>query len=327
MSRLDRANASSSSVLFLIVSSSCRLGREAWLRWKTMTGQAQSQAVAEPPILLKTLLRQRHWQTYSTFCAEYDKAAQTVDRTLMGKWPSRTQLHRWLSGELKGLPYSGHCRVLEAMFPDRTAEELFASAVVEVPAPRQEPAPLPAEDGPRFADVTAVFSSRSAFTAAYPPSSLFDGATRISAAGLSLNILCQSYPDHQLRRLLDGGTHIRCLFLDPHGQAIKAREAEEGYTDSGLTTLTALNIGILTRLRTRLTSDAAERLQIAVYDETIRFNILIVDQATCVVQPYLPQARGVDSPTFVISDNTAAEGLFPIFDQVFTSLWERSRPV
>jgi hypothetical protein len=47
-----------------------------------------------------------------------------------------------------------------------------------------------------------------------------------------------------------------------------------------------------------------------VYDETIRFNLLIVDRALCVVLPYLPQACGVDSPTFVIKDNTASEELF-----------------
>ncbi|WP_433499071.1 DUF5919 domain-containing protein [Sphaerimonospora sp. CA-214678] len=48
---------------------------------------------------------------------------------------------------------------------------------------------------------------------------------------------------------------------------------------------------------------------------------------TCVVRPYLPAARGVGSPTLVIADDTAADGLFPVFDQVFTSIWERSTPV
>ncbi|TDD52333.1 hypothetical protein E1286_08980 [Nonomuraea terrae] len=150
---------------------------------------------------------------------------------------------------------------------------------------------------PQMADVTAVFSSRSAFTSAFPASTLFDSAKEINAAGLSLNVLCQSYPDHQLKRLLDTGTKIRCLFLDPQGKAIRAREAEEGYTDSRLTTLTALNITMLTRLRDRLDTTSAQRLELHVYDETIRFNLLIVDRALCVVQPCLPQARGVDSPT------------------------------
>ncbi|WP_066940252.1 DUF5919 domain-containing protein [Microtetraspora fusca] len=287
--------------------------------------------MTEQSIVLKSLLRQRHWQTYGTFCREYDKAAKKVDPALQGRWPSRAQLHRWLSGELKGLPYSDHCRVLEAMFPGLSAAELFAQSTPEIPAPRSSQdrpieVPEPADD-PQLADVTAVFSSRSAFSAAYPPASLFDGANEISACGLSLNVICQSYPDHQLKRLLENGTRIRCLFLDPEGEAIKAREREESYTDGTLQTLTALNISMLTRLKNRLDPEAAERLEIHVYDETIRFNILIVDGTTCVVQPYLPAARGVDSPTLVITDNTAADGLFPVFDQVFTSMWERSKPV
>jgi hypothetical protein len=81
--------------------------------------------VTSTPILLKTLLQDRHWQTYRTFCAEYDKAARSIDPKLVGTWPSRAQLHRWLSGTLKGLPYPDHCRILERMFPGNTAQELL----------------------------------------------------------------------------------------------------------------------------------------------------------------------------------------------------------
>ena len=81
--------------------------------------------MAEQPIRLKHLLQQRHWQTYRTFCTEYEKAAKEVDPSLVKSWPSRAQLHRWLSGELKGLPYPDHCRVLEKMFSGWTATELF----------------------------------------------------------------------------------------------------------------------------------------------------------------------------------------------------------
>ncbi|GLY74397.1 hypothetical protein [Actinoallomurus iriomotensis] len=77
------------------------------------------------PVRLKVLLRERHWQTYRTFTAEYDKAAKKVDPSLEGAGPSRAQLHRWMSGDVKGLPYPDHCRVLEKMFPGWTAEQLF----------------------------------------------------------------------------------------------------------------------------------------------------------------------------------------------------------
>ena len=82
----------------------------------------------EQAIMLKVLLRERHWQNYSTFCAEYDKAAVKVDSNLARSYPSRAQLHRWLAGALRSLPYPDHCRVLEEMFPGWTAEQLFQPA-------------------------------------------------------------------------------------------------------------------------------------------------------------------------------------------------------
>lgn len=86
-------------------------------------------------IRLKKLLRDRHWQKYSTFCKEYDKAASRVDKTLVGQPPSRGQLHRWLAGELKGLPYPDHCRVLETMFPGWAAETMFELVSDNAPIP------------------------------------------------------------------------------------------------------------------------------------------------------------------------------------------------
>jgi hypothetical protein len=89
----------------------------------------------EHPVMLKALIREKHWQNYSTFCAEYDKAAQRVDSDLAGHYPSRAQLHRWTTGLLRGLPYADHCRVLEEMFPGWTAEQLFQPASADRPVP------------------------------------------------------------------------------------------------------------------------------------------------------------------------------------------------
>src|SRR5262249_21425228 len=60
------------------------------------------------------------------------------------------------------------------------------------------------------------------------------------------------------------------LFLDPDGEAIKAREREEEYPPGFLADLTRLNIQLMTRLRDRLPEAAQERLRLAVYDETLR---------------------------------------------------------
>jgi hypothetical protein len=97
----------------------------------------------QAPILLKALLRQNRWQQYAAFCAQYDKAAKRIDHDLAGTFPSRAQLHRWLTGSVRSLPYPDHCRVLEEMFPGWTAEQLFAPAPPGLlPAsPHQQPGP------------------------------------------------------------------------------------------------------------------------------------------------------------------------------------------
>lgn len=82
-------------------------------------------------VRLRALLEQRHWRNHRTFCIEYEKAAISVDPRLRGTAPSRAQLHRWLSGELRHLPYGDHCRVLEQMFPQWSARQLFEPASAE----------------------------------------------------------------------------------------------------------------------------------------------------------------------------------------------------
>src|SRR6202000_2631717 len=89
--------------------------------------------MSEQPVMLKVLLRERHWQNYSTFCTEYDKAACRIDPDLAGRYPSRAQLHRWLTGAVRGLPYADHCPVREVILPGRTAQQLFQPSNGERP--------------------------------------------------------------------------------------------------------------------------------------------------------------------------------------------------
>jgi hypothetical protein len=158
-----------------------------------------------------------------------------------------------------------------------------------------------------------------------PTHSLFDGALDVKAAGLSLNLLCQQYADDRLARIINDGGSLRYLFLDPAGTAIKAREEEEGYAPGMLSTLGAMNMQILLRrVRDRLPADRRDALQVATYDEPIRFNITIVDKELCIMSPYMRGLHGVDSPTFVIPKRTATAGLFAIYDQIFDAMWEQA---
>jgi hypothetical protein len=89
--------------------------------------------------LLKELLTQQHLQRYESFRAEYERVAARLAPDLRHSAPSRAQFFRWTSGHLKGgTPYPDACRVLEGMFPNWTADDLFG--------PPQE-ASRPATDG------------------------------------------------------------------------------------------------------------------------------------------------------------------------------------
>jgi Domain of unknown function (DUF5919) len=262
---------------------------------------------------------------------EYDRAAKIVDADLVGSAPSRAQLHRWLAGEMKGLPYPHHCRVLEAMFPGWPVDQLFEQSDSKSPGPMPQieadnshsSGDEPSESWPmRDAEAATVFATRSEFASRLPPHILFDNATTIDLSGLSLNLLCQGYADERLRKTIEGGACVRALFLDPGGDAVRRREQEEGHRQGHLSALTEVNIDALNRVRNSLPAASRERLDVGTYDETIRFNIVIVDGHLCCVQPYLPYARGVESPTLVMR-RRHSPGTVEAFQRVFSQLWER----
>lgn len=178
--------------------------------------------------------------------------------------------------------------------------------------------------GDRYSDVTAVYSSRSEFATKMPVHDLMANASEVRAVGLSLNMLCQQYSAQQLKQNIEAGMSMQLLFLDPAGNSIKSREKEEGYPAGHLSALTSLNIQTIERLQGQLSPEASDRLAVKVYDEVIRFNVLLIDTRLCIMQSYLPETRGVDSPTFVVERRWASGGLYSTFDLTFTSLWNRS---
>jgi hypothetical protein len=101
---------------------------------------------AKPLVVLKALLQHRHLQTHSTFSREYDRVAAKIDPTLRGGGPSKAQFYRWLSGNLVGLPYADHCRILEGMFPSWKINQLFQAhdgGIDFIPEPTTPPATTP----------------------------------------------------------------------------------------------------------------------------------------------------------------------------------------
>lgn len=177
-------------------------------------------------------------------------------------------------------------------------------------------------------DVRAVFTTRSDVHAVMPLLRTLVNANRVDAMGLSLNAICQGLSDVTLAELIENGLSLHCLFLDPDGTATRAREIEEEQPAGHLADLTRTNIHALSRLREHLSDEARERLQIRTYDDPLRFNITTFDGDRSLVQVYLHGQRGLDSPTFLVeADEHEPRGLFPVFDQVMTTTWERGRVV
>lgn len=222
-------------------------------------------------------------------------------------------LERWIAGRV---PHPRNRHALAEVLGVHPGDLWPDTDLVERLAPRH------------LAGVQGIFPSRSAFLSVYSPESLFAGATAISLAGLSNNLLCQQYADLRLEQLVCLGASLTCLFLEPHGVGTAAREAEERYEPGHLANLTQLNITLMQRLRDRLPEAARSRLFLATYDQTIRFNIVIVERGPeniAVVQPYLPHSRGVESPTLVVHP-TSEPGLFDTFERVFQELKAAATP-
>ncbi|MFF0494141.1 DUF5919 domain-containing protein [Nocardia sp. NPDC004068] len=210
-------------------------------------------------------------------------------------------VERWISRER--IPYPKHRYAL--------------AALLQEPEGYLWPQPEPQR---QYADVEAIFPTRAEFIQKMPPREILKSAETVDMMGLSLNLFCQQHSDSDTLRLLASGTIFRCLFLEPRGVHIRSREREEGHDADVLTKLTEINIASSQRLRTRIPADSPGAILIRTYDEPARFNITVIDKRTCIIQPYLHRARGVESPT-LIARRSEQPGLFETFSQVFESMW------
>ncbi|WP_410583694.1 hypothetical protein [Amycolatopsis sp. lyj-108] len=192
------------------------------------------------PLVLKVLLRGRHLQSYRAFCREYDKVAEKVDKTLRGGYPSKAQFYRWLSGDIVGLPYADHCRVLEAMLPGWQAEQLFElheggiEFVPEPPNTNPEPStPAVSEpvDAPanQPADMVALYAHRANVPKQLWMDLLTGAQERIDLFANASLFLPEDNPEaiQIIKNKAKSGVKIRILLGDPEQPAMELRGKEE----------------------------------------------------------------------------------------------------
>jgi hypothetical protein len=189
------------------------------------------------PIVLKMLLQRRHLQTHSAFCREYDRVAAAVDPTLRKGWPSRAQFYRWLSGDIIGLPYTDHCRILEGMFPDWKVDQLFQihdegiDYIPEPPASQpQTSTPPPTEPAVQGTDqVVGFYPHRSDTPKRLWMDLLVRAREEIDLFANASLFLPEENPEaiDILKKKAASGARVRILLGDPDHPAMELRGREE----------------------------------------------------------------------------------------------------
>jgi hypothetical protein len=157
--------------------------------------------------------------------------------TLKGGWPSRAQFYRWLSGDLIGLPYTDHCRILESMFPDWKVDQLFQAHdggiefIPEPPAPQKKTVTTPSTVpiAPEADQVVAFYPHRADTPKQLWMDLLVSAQEEINLFANASLFLPEENPEaiETLKKKAAGGVQIRILLGDPAHPAMELRGREE----------------------------------------------------------------------------------------------------
>jgi hypothetical protein len=262
------------------------------------------------PTLLKALLRARHWQKHSTFTREWDKVAKAIDPQLKGSWPGHAQFYRWLRGELRGLPYPDACRVLESMFPQYSATELFQQCPPETANKLLGNNKLASNVTDKLDPLEAAGISH-----LWPqtgPETLHDLVSRVSGAheevsvfGLTRNF----YASDEILPLLEskaGEIPVTFYFMDPHCDSRRDRyrlEPAEAAMEDPARYKREILRPLFAASRRVAPGDPSAGLRLFTYNFPCSFAIEKIDRS-CRVMLYGHGKRGTEGPIFVFNDNT-----------------------
>ncbi|WP_052021229.1 hypothetical protein [Actinokineospora spheciospongiae] len=286
------------------------------------------------PVLLKILLKQRHLQGHRAFCKEYDRVAAKIEPDLVGGYPSKAQFYRWLSGDLIGLPYADHCRILESMFPEWDARQLFEpynGSVSYTPEPDASPVTTdPLEHPPTGGHALAPSGYSPGMIAAYPYRSdfpvskwweLITGTEKqMDLLGYTLYFLPLQHPQFvdTLRAKCEAGCVVRAAIADPASEHVANRDREE---DHPITLVVRIH-STLKALQPLIGHENFHlRYQdIPLYNSVFRFD----DQM--LVTPHLYATPGSAAPLLHLR-NAQSEDLFARFAKHFEDVWVVAQPV
>ena len=175
-----------------------------------------------------------------------------------------------------------------------------------------------------FGEVVGAYESRRQLFKAIPFEEICQRARKLDAIGLSLHAITLELGRTELTRMFqENACTVRLLFLKPHSSECKRREAEEGYKDDELSSLTSSSIKLVQRIRSELPHDKVPLLVAKTYESPVRINMIILDDNVMILQHYVASIAGKDAPVFLLVRRTAS-GMFAAYRNVFDAEWEQA---
>jgi hypothetical protein len=169
-----------------------------------------------------------------------------------------------------------------------------------------------------YCDIHKVYTARSDVQGDLQ--ALLKVATKVEAIGISINELTLKLGDKDYIRALERGAEFTLLFLDPDGVNVGIREDEENVEKNHIANATRKNLSRLNRLRTELEFDGKENLyeqiEIILYDDIPRCNLVFIDDKVLFAQYYANYVKGENNPTFYIV-NDGSDGIYSFYRKIF----------
>lgn len=174
-----------------------------------------------------------------------------------------------------------------------------------------------------------MYRDRTVLERDYTYTHLFETSREIVVTGISLNAIALHYSREAfIRAIVENNSAYTLCFLDPDGPCCAARGQEEGLPEGYLPFLVRFNIANVLNIRNDISkrdAEAAERLQIMIYDLPPRFSIYLFDDRLMTMQFYA-YGRGQDTPCFAL-ERQSQNDLFEYYASTVRYILAQSRPI
>lgn len=177
----------------------------------------------------------------------------------------------------------------------------------------------------RYLDTACIFRDRNGFDSCVSYQALFANAQHIRGLGISCNAILMNWGLRNLEHIvIEKNCRIQLLMLEPEGNFIRQREEEERQTPGTIVDVTKSNLALAKRFWEALPIKKRELFEVRNYDRPVSLNMYIIDRSFVVIQHYMPDTRGQETPVFVIRHDELESGLFDAYEQLFETLWGTS---